>query len=48
MAAAAQNDGERQKIQAYLHEMEKQSQAACDAIRFSYVPLSELHDLKAG
>ncbi len=48
MDAAAQNDGERQKIQDCLNEMEKQSQAACDAIHFSYVPLSELHDLKAG
>lgn len=48
MDAAAQNDGERQKIQDCLNEIEKQSQTACEAIHFSYVPLSELHDLKAG
>ena len=48
MNAAAQNDGERQKIQDCLNQMEKKSQAACEAIHFSYVPLSELHDLKAG
>lgn len=47
LSAAAQTDGEKQKIQACLDELEKQSQQAHAAIHFSYAPLSELYDLKA-
>ena len=45
--ANAQNQGEMEKIQACLDELEQYSQQAHAAIGFSYAPLSELYDLKA-
>lgn len=46
--AAAQNDGERQKVQACLDELERHSKEAHEAIHFSYAPLPELYELRAG
>lgn len=47
MRAAAQNDGERGKIDACLNDLEQHSKAAHEEIRFSYVPLRELYALRA-
>ena len=47
LAAAAQTDGEKQRIQDCLDELEGHSKKAHEAIGFSYAPLSELYDLKA-
>ena len=46
--ANAQNQGEMEKIQACLDELEQYSQQAHTVINFRYVPLSELYALKAG
>ena len=46
--ANAQTDGERQQIQACLDQLEDHSRKAHEAIRFSYAPLPELYELRAG
>lgn len=47
LTANAQNDGERQKIQACLDQLEDYSRKAHEAIHFSYAPLPELYELRA-
>lgn len=44
----AQNDSERQKVDACLEGLESYSQSAHAATSFSYAPLEELYALKAG
>lgn len=46
--ANAQTDGERQQIQTCLDQLEDHSRKAHEAIRFSYAPLPELYELRAG
>lgn len=43
--ANAQNDGERQKVQACLKQLEDYSRKAHESIGFSYAPLPELYEL---
>ena len=47
LTANAQNDGERQKIQTCLDQLEDYSRKAHEAIHFSYAPLPELYELRA-
>ena len=46
--ANAQNQGEMEKIQACLDELEELSRKAHESVRFAYAPLLELYALKAG
>ena len=46
MLAGAQSDGERDKINACMAELEQYSQKAHEGSSFSYVPLRELYALK--
>lgn len=47
MRSGAQNDSERDKVNACLDELEQYSKKAHDEIQFSYAPLRELYALRA-
>ena len=47
LLASAQSDGEKDKINACLAELEQYSRKAHEAVEFSYVPLQEIYALKA-
>lgn len=47
LLTSAQSDGEKEKINACLAELEQYSRKAHEAVEFSYVPLQEIYALKA-
>ena len=47
MRSDAQNDSERDKVNACLDELEQYSKKAHEEIQFSYAPLRELYALRA-
>lgn len=47
MRTGAQNDGEREKVNTCLNELEQYSKKAHEEIQFSYAPLRELYALRA-
>ena len=47
LLTSAQSDGEKDKINACLAELEQYSRKAHEAVEFSYVPLQEIYALKA-
>ena len=46
LTANAENDGERQKVQACLDQLEDYSKKAHEAVHFAYAPLPELYALR--